>query len=112
MKIAEGLLLRKQLEAKVKQLEPLKLNGEKGVFETQVKRVNISENVDEATIQLPKVTLKEVTKEYDHYATQLRKLDASLQKANWSFDLEFEEKKAPEDKVEDKKTEEVSPIKA
>jgi len=91
MKIAEGLLLRKQLEAKVKQLEPLKLAGDKGVFELKVERINVSESIDEAKIQIPKITLAEVTKEYDRYASQLRKLDASIQKANWQFDLEFTE---------------------
>ena len=93
MKIAEGLLLRKQLEAKVKQLEPLKINGEKGIFETRTERRSISDNVDEVVSTIPKITLGEVTKVYDHYATQLRKLDSSLQKANWQFDLDFKEEK-------------------
>lgn len=93
MKIAEALLLRKQLEAKVKQLEPLKINGERGIFELKVERVNVSENVDEAKIQIPKVTLAEVTKEYDHYASELRKIDASIQKANWQFDVDYKEAK-------------------
>lgn len=89
MKIAEGLLLRKHLETKVKQLEPLKMNGEKGLFELQTKRTNINENVDEVTMQIPKVTLADVTKEYDYYASELRKLDTAIQKANWEFDLDF-----------------------
>jgi len=93
MKVAEGLLLRKQLEAKVRQLEPLKLGGDKGIFELRVERVNVSENVDEAKITIPKVTLAEVTKEYDHYASELRKLDASIQQANWSNDLGYKETK-------------------
>ena len=97
MKIAEGLLLRKQLEAKVKQLEPLKVDGDRGMFETKTVRKNVSENVDEVTTQLPRITLKEITKEYDHYATQLRKLDASLQKANWNFDLDFKEEAVKKD---------------
>lgn len=33
MKIAEVLLLRKQLEQKVKQLEPIKQVGDNGLFE-------------------------------------------------------------------------------
>lgn len=93
MKIAEALLLRKQLEAKVKQLEPLKINGDRGVFELKVERINVNENVDEAKIQIPKVTLEEITKEYDHYASELRKLDASIQKANWQFDVDYKEAK-------------------
>ncbi len=91
MKIAEGLLLRKHLEAKVKQLEPLKIQGEKGLFEVQTKRTNINENVDEVSMQIPKITLKDVTEEFDHYASELRKLDTAIQKANWEFDLDFKE---------------------
>ena len=93
MKIAEGLLLRKQLEAKIKQLEPLKVNGENGLFETKVERVNISDNVDNIKINVPKVKLEDITREYDFYATQLRKLDSALQKANWAFDIDFKEEK-------------------
>ena len=89
MKIAEGLLLRKQLEAKVKQLEPIKQLGDNGLFEVKIQRRNIGDNVDEVAFQIPKITLSEVTKEYDRYATALRKLDAALQKANWEFDLSF-----------------------
>lgn len=93
MKIAEALLLRKQLEAKVKQLEPLKLQGDRGLFELKVERVNVSDGVDEAKFQIPRVTLEDVTKEYDHYATELRKLDTSIQKANWAFDVDYKEGK-------------------
>ena len=93
MKIAEGLLLRKQLEAKVKQLEPLNMQGERGLFELKTERVNVNENVDEVKLQIPKVELKEVTKEYDRYASELRKLDASIQKANWEFDLDYKDAK-------------------
>lgn len=95
MKIAEALLLRKQLQDKVEQLKPLKVNGEKGVFETQTKRVNVNENVDEVTVQLPRITLSDITAQYDHYASELRKLDASIQKANWEFDVDYKETKAP-----------------
>ena len=98
MKIAEGLLLRKQLDSKVKQLEPLKIQGENGVYETKVERKNISDNVDEIVAQVPKVKLAEITKTYDHYATQLRKLDAAIQKANWEHDLDFTEEQIKEEK--------------
>ena len=91
MKIAEALLLRKQLEAKVKQLEPLKMQGENGLFELKTQRKNVSENTDEVTFQIPKVTLEEVTADYDHYATQLRKIDTAIQKANWEFDVDYKE---------------------
>lgn len=95
MKIAEALLLRKQLEAKVQQLQPLKMAGDNGVFETKVERRQVNDNVDEVRTQLPRITLADITKTYDHYASQLRKLDASIQKANWNFDVEFNEEDAP-----------------
>jgi len=95
MKIAQALLLRKQLEKKVAQLEPLKLNGDRGLFETKVKRVNVTEQQDEITITAPKVTLEDVTKEYDKYASALRKIDASLQKANWQYDVDFTDSENP-----------------
>jgi hypothetical protein len=95
MKIAQSLLLRKQLEAKIKQLEPIKTMGEQGIFETKTKRLNVSEQWDEITIQTPRVSLKEITEEYDKYATALRKLDAAIQKANWEFDVDFTENENP-----------------
>ena len=79
MKIAEGLLLRKQLEQKVRQLEPLKLQGDKGLFEVKTMRKSVNENVDELSIQAPKITLAEITKEFDLYASELRKIDTAIQ---------------------------------
>ena len=93
MKIAEALLLRKQLEAKVKQLEPLKIQGDNGVYDLKVERISAGENIDEAKIQIPRVQLSSITKEYDHYATELRKLDASIQEANWTHDVSYKEAK-------------------
>lgn len=95
MKIAQALLLRKQLESKVKQLEPIKNMGEQGLFTVQTKRINVNEQTDEISFQVPKMTLSEVTKEYDKYATALRKLDAAVQKANWEFDIDFTDSDNP-----------------
>lgn len=89
MKVAEGLLLRKQLEAKVKQLEPVKQLGENGLFEIKTTRTQVAENVDEVKFQIPRVEIKEVTAEYDHYASELRKLDTAIQQANWVNDLDY-----------------------
>jgi predicted negative regulator of RcsB-dependent stress response len=98
MKIAQALLLRKQLEKKVAQLEPIKTLGDQGLFETKVKRLNVTEQTDEVSIQVPKMTLGEVTAEYDKFASALRKLDASIQKANWEFEVDFTEKENPFEK--------------
>ena len=95
MKIAQGLLLRKQLEKKVAQLEPIKQMGTQGLFEVKVQRINVTEQVDQVTMNIPKMTLAEVTAEYDKYATALRKLDSSLQQANWAFDLTFTDAENP-----------------
>lgn len=89
MTIAEGLVLRKHLEAKVKQLEPLYINGQRGLFELKTERKNIGDNVDELTTSVPKITMEEVTKEYDMYSKALRELDTAIQQANWSAKLTF-----------------------
>lgn len=87
MKLAEALVLRKHLEAKVKQLEPIKQLGEQGVFEVKTQRVKVSEEVDEVKIQVPKLELENVTKEYDKYSKALRQMDTAIQQTNWSVDL-------------------------
>jgi Family of unknown function (DUF6847) len=105
MKIAEGLLLRKQLQSKVEQLQPLHNVGERGVFDQAVKRVNVNENLDEITITTPRITLADITKTYDHYASELRKLDSAIQQANWEYDLKYAETpppKEPKAKKDDK----------
>jgi ribosome-associated translation inhibitor RaiA len=89
MKIAEALVLRKHLEQKVKQLEPLKLNGDNGLFELKTERVKISDEVDEVKLQVPKVQLADVTKQYDLYSKALRELDTAIQKANWESEVDF-----------------------
>lgn len=98
MKIAQALLLRKQLEKKVAQLEPIKKMGDDGLFETRVKRLNVSDQVDEVGITIPHITISDITKEYDQYASALRKIDASIQKANWEFDVDFADAENPFEK--------------
>jgi len=89
MKIAEALVLRKHLEAKVEQLKPLKLNGDNGLFELKSERVKVSDEVDEVKFQVPKVQLSDVTKQYDMYSKALRELDTAIQAANWQFDVDI-----------------------
>lgn len=91
MKLAEALLLRKQLQQKVDQLRPVKQFGDSGMLEQRVERRAVNDQVDEMKIQIPRVTMAEVTAEYDHYATELRKLDASIQEANWKFEVNYTE---------------------
>lgn len=95
MKLAQALLLRKQLERKVAQLEPLRLADPK-MFEVQTKRMNVTDQTDEISFHVPKLQLSDVTAEYDKYATALRKLDAAIQHANWNYDLtEFTDSQNP-----------------
>ena len=89
MKIAEALVLRKHLELKVKQLEPLKIHGDNGLFELKVERTKITDEVDEVKLQVPKVELKDVTKEYDMYSKALRELDTAIQQANWTAEVSY-----------------------
>lgn len=87
MKLAEGLVLRKHLDAKVKQLQPIRDLGENGVFEIKTKRIKISDEVDEVQLQLPKLELKDITAEYDKYSKALRELDTAIQETNWATEL-------------------------
>lgn len=88
MKIAEALVMRKHLEAKVKQLEPVKTAGDNGAFEFKTERVNINDTVDEVKMQIPKLSIAEVTKEYDMYSKALRQLDTAIQAANWAYEVD------------------------
>lgn len=87
MKIAEALVLRKHLAEKVEQLKPLKINGDNGLFELKTERVKVSDEVDEVKLQIPKVQLSEVTKQYDMYSKALRELDTAIQSANWEYNV-------------------------
>jgi hypothetical protein len=89
MKIAEALVLRKHLEAKVEQLKPVKQIGDNGAFELKTERVKISEEVDEVKFQVPKIDMKDLTKEYDTYSKALRELDTAIQQANWTAEVAF-----------------------
>ncbi len=91
MKLAEALLLRKQLAQKVEQLRPLKINGDQGVYQDQTQRIKISDDVEELRLKIARVDIKTVTREFDHAATSLRKLDALIQQANWAVDISFSE---------------------
>lgn len=84
MKLAEALLRRKELDAKVKILAAFK---QAQFFETKVVRKNVTDNIDDITATVPKLDAGQVTAEYDFYARQLRLIDAAIQQANWTTDL-------------------------
>lgn len=95
MKIAEALVLRKHLQNKVDQLKPIYEAGERGLFELKVERVAVNSSqdskVDELRMKVPKLTMADLTKEYDKYAKALRVLDTKIQEANWKFSVDFNE---------------------
>jgi hypothetical protein len=85
IKIAEALLRRKELQNKVDQLKPITHDR---IFETIVERRQITQNVDDITAKVSKLDAYQVTEEYDYYAGQLRRIDAAIQQANWTNEVE------------------------
>lgn len=87
IKLAEALLRRKELQQKVDSLKHITLRD---LFEPKVKRVKVTDSIDEVTAEVPKLQLNQVTAEYDYYAKQLRLVDAAIQQANWTTEVEVE----------------------
>ena len=88
MKLAEALLRRKELQGKV---DRIKLITEQDVFEIKVQRKAVHEGIDDVIARVPKLSLSEVTKEYDFYCKRLRLIDAAIQQANWTTDITVDE---------------------
>lgn len=84
-KLAQALGRRKELNQKVEQLRVFRDN--KALFHPIVERRRAHEGVDDIIGQVPKLNAAQVTAEYDHYASQLRRLDAYIQQANWEHEL-------------------------
>ena len=88
VKLAEALLRRKELQDKVDVLRSIK---DRDIFEVKARRQNVSEGIDEVVAQVPKVTASQVTREFDWHARQLRLIDAAIQQANWTTELEVKD---------------------
>ena len=86
--LAEALLRRKELQQKVDQLKAIK---EKDLFVVKGRRQQLTDNIEEVTLQVQRCTLAEVTAEYDFYAKQLRLCDAAIQRANLESRVEVGE---------------------
>ena len=85
VKLAEALLRRKELQQRVDRITAVqKLD----VFEMRVKRINVTESIDEVTAAVPKMTRAQVDAEHDFYAKRLRMVDAIIQQANWTTELD------------------------
>jgi hypothetical protein len=84
MKLAEALLRRKELQNKV---DRIKVIQEKDIYEVKTGRKPAHEGLDDIIAQVPKLTLSQITAEYDFYAKRLRQIDAAIQQANWTTDI-------------------------
>ena len=82
IKLAEALLRRKELNAKVEQLSRIKDNDM--FYQLRSKRIAVMEGVDNLDADFPKLTAAQVTAEYDFYARQLRLIDGKIQQTNWT----------------------------
>lgn len=87
-KLAEALLRRKELSGKVAQLAAIK---EKDIFQIKMNRKAVSDGIDDIVLHVPLLSAKQVTAEHDHYARQLRLVDAAIQQANWTTVVEFDQ---------------------
>ncbi|MGD9631426.1 MAG: hypothetical protein AB7V18_19475 [Pyrinomonadaceae bacterium] len=89
MKLAEALLRRKELNEKVAQTKTIKTAS---VYEVKSQRMKAHEGIDEVIASVPKLDLAQVTSEYDHYARGLRLIDAAIQQANWTVEIDVDDK--------------------
>lgn len=85
--LAEALLRRKELASKVSILAQIKASN---LFETKAVRKSVSDSIDDIVAQVPKLTVSQVTAEFDWHARQLRLVDAAIQHTNWTTKIEVE----------------------
>lgn len=85
IKLAEALLRRKELQAKVEVLK--KFKDTQVYYEIRANRVKVNEGLDELNANYPKMTASQVTQEYDFAARQLRLIDACIQQTNWTAEI-------------------------
>jgi len=88
VKLAEALLRRKELQGKV---DALKQIQDKNLFEVKAQRKQVTDSIDDIVAMVPKLTASQVTAEYDWHARQLRLVDAAIQQANWTCEIEVQE---------------------
>lgn len=89
IKLAEALLRRKELQAKVEQLHKIKENDL--VYQLRSQRIKVSEGFDDLNADVPKLNVSQVTAEYDFYARQLRLIDGKIQHTNWTATVDCPE---------------------
>ncbi len=88
IKLGEALLRRKELNGKV---DVLKQIQDKQLFEVRTNRQPANDSLDDVIVQVPKLTASQVTQEYDWHSRQLRLIDAAIQQANWTREIDINE---------------------
>lgn len=88
VKLAEALLRRKELQGKV---DILKQIQDKNLFEVKAQRKQVTDSIDDIVAMVPKLTASQVTAEYDWHARQLRLVDAAIQQANWTCEIDVQD---------------------
>jgi hypothetical protein len=88
LKLAEALLRRKELSAKVELLKKFKDN--QVYYEIRGERKKVTEGLDDINANFPKMTASQVTAEYDFNAKQLRLIDAAIQQTNWTAEIDID----------------------
>lgn len=83
--LAECLLRRKELQDKLRGLNNIK---DADIFEIVITRKKAHEGIDDITARVPKLEFNQVVAEYNHVSSQLRKIDAHIQRTNWNTELE------------------------
>ena len=87
VKLAEALLRRKELQQKVDQLRGIK---DSDIVEVKTGRKPAHEGIDDIIAQVSKISIKQLTHAYDWHAKQLRLVDAAIQQANWTVEIELD----------------------
>lgn len=85
VKLAEALLRRKELQGKVDILRTIK---DKDLFELKARRQQVADGIDDIIAQVPKLSVGQVTKEFDWHSRQLRLIDSAIQQANWTAEID------------------------
>jgi len=82
--LAQCLLRRKELQEKLQGISNIKSQD---IFEVRVVRKKAHEGIDDVTATIPKLEFNQVTAEYNYTASQLRQIDAIIQRMNWTVEI-------------------------
>lgn len=90
IKLAEALLRRKELQAKVEVLKRFKDSDL--VYQVRGKRIAVNEGFEDLNADFPILESNQVTAEFDFYSRALRLIDAAIQMANWTCEIDADDK--------------------